>query len=224
MGSMLDDPPHRRRIIDCLSCSAQFLMTYRDRTFIPDLVHQATEGAVRAGFELSCTPETGRLLATLTAGIRHGRVGEIGTGVGVGAAWIASALSPTATFTTVEVDDSRAAIARRLVADRPNIHVLTGDWHVILAHGPFDLLFVDTPAKRDEPEQVLNALALGGMAVLDDLTPEDQWPAEWRGQPDPVREFWLNDPRLLATEIMVSASMAVILAARIGVSRQPRRC
>ena len=54
-----------------------------------------------------------------------------------------------------------------------------------------------------------------GIAVLDDLTPEDQWPPEWRDEPDPVREFWLNDPRLAATEITVSHDMAIILATRI---------
>ena len=192
-------------------------MTYRARTFIPDLVRSAIEEAERAGFELSCTDEVGRLLAVLTAGITHGRIGEIGTGTGVGAAWIASSLPSAATFTTVELDESRAAIARRLLSGRPNIQVLTGDWHAILAHGPFDLLFADTRAKRDEPEEVLAALAPGGSILLDDLTPEDRWPEEWQAQPDPIRDFWLNHPRLIATELTVSPTMQVILATRVSI-------
>jgi predicted O-methyltransferase YrrM len=92
---------------------------------------------------------------------------------------------------------------------------LQGDWHDILAHGPFALLFADGgKAKQDEPEAILQAVRPGGLIVLDDLTPQNQWPPEWRGQPDPVREFWLKDPRVAATEVLVTPSMAVILAAR----------
>ena len=39
------------------------------------------------------------------------RVAEIGTGCGVGAAWIVSALDPGVTFVTVERDASLAAAA-----------------------------------------------------------------------------------------------------------------
>ena len=96
------------------------------------------------------------------------------------------------------------------------MHVLTGDWRDILLHGPFDLLFVDAAeAKRDEPGTVLAALKPGGTVLLDDLTPEDLWPAEWRGKPDPVRGFWLNDPRLVTTELIVDPRSAVILGTRL---------
>jgi hypothetical protein len=54
------------------------------------------------------------------------------------------------------------------------------------------------------------------MLVLDDLTPEELWPAEWQGRRDLTREFWLNDPRVQATEIRVTAESAVILAVRIA--------
>jgi len=61
----------------------------------------------------------------------------------------------------------------------------------------------------------VEALRPGGLIVLDDLTPEEHWPAEWRGKPDTVRERWLHDPRLAATEVRVAPTMAVILAARL---------
>jgi len=43
----------------------------------------------------------------------------------------------------------------------------------------------------------------------------EQWPAAWRGQRDPVRDFWLNDPRLIATEIRTTATTAAIVATRV---------
>jgi len=66
---------------------------------------------------------------------------------------------------------------------------------------------------------VLGALRPGGMVVLDDMTPEEHWPPEWQEQPDIVREFWLNDARLSATEILTTATTSAILATRIDTDR-----
>ncbi len=193
------------------------MTTYRSRTWIPPLVQQAIELAQWMGFENSCIPEVGRLLSVLAAGVRGGTVGEVGTGCGVGAAWLASGLATDSRFVTVEADGERVASAAALFRDHSNVQVLHGDWHAILAHGPFDLLFVDaSPAKYDEPAVVVEALRPGGLVVLDDLTPEEYWPAEWQGRPDVVREFWLNDARLRATEVLTTPRTVAILAARIG--------
>jgi predicted O-methyltransferase YrrM len=189
---------------------------YHATSTIPPLVQQATALAGEMGFASSCTAEVGRLLCVLAGACAHGRIGEIGTGCGVGTAWMADRLAPGVELWTVEIDARRAALARCLLRGVPGVQVLTGDWQTILPHGPFALLFADAPAaKVGAPEQVLAALAPGGLLVLDDLTPEDQWPPEWRGRPDPVRAWWLNEARLAATEIRVAPAAAVILATRL---------
>jgi len=193
------------------------LTIYRSRLWVPPLVEQATALARRTGFESSCIPEVGRLLALLAAGVRGGTIGEVGAGCGVGAAWLASGLAADSRLVTVEENGERAASADTLFQDHSNVQVLHGDWRAILAHGPFDLLFVDaSPAKYDEPALVVEALQPGGLVVLDDLTPEEYWPPAWRGQPDVVRAFWLNDARLLATEVRTTVRTAAILATRLG--------
>lgn len=114
---------------------------------------------------------------------------------------------------TIEPDGARAEAARHLVASLPNVRVPRGDWHDVLAHGPFDLLFADGgDAKRREPEAVLEAMRPGQRVVLDDLRPEGSEPPERRGTPDPVRADGLNAPRMVATEAVVGPNMAVILA------------
>lgn len=188
---------------------------YRATAYIPPLVREALALAERTGFTQSCLPEVGRLLAVLAGQVRSGVVAELGTGCGVGAAWIVSALRPEVQFMTVEIDAERAAAAWSLFAHLPNVAVITGDWRLILAHAPFALLFADGGnAKRHAPETLLDALAPGGLLVIDDLTPEAHWPEEWRGQPDPIREFWLNDPRVIATELLTTETTAVVLAVR----------
>jgi predicted O-methyltransferase YrrM len=190
-------------------------MAYQSTSALPPLVQQAQALSEDLRFESSSALEVGRLLHVLVSHIRAGRIGEIGTGCGVGAAWMIHALAPGVSFVTIERDSRRAAAVQALFADIPHVQVLQGDWRNLLVYAPFDLLFADGGrAKQEEPERLLAALRPGGLLVLDDLTPEDCWPEEWQSWTDPVRNFWLNDPRVRATEIRVTSSSAVILATR----------
>jgi predicted O-methyltransferase YrrM len=178
-------------------------------TETPPLVRRAVALAVELGFENSSITEVGRLLHVLAAQRGRARVGEIGTGTGVGAAWIVSALPPAVPFVTVEFDAARAAAAAELFAADENVTVLRGDWHDLMPReAPFDLLFYDGGGKQHpevDGEDVVGLLAPGGTVVMDDLTPG-------RAGPDPVRSFWLNHPRLTAVEVATTASTAAIVA------------
>ena len=176
----------------------------------PPLVERAAALAAELAFERSCSPDTGRLLHVL-AGLRgRERVGETGTGVGYGAAWIVSALDPAVPFFTAELDAERAAAAAELFEGDEHVRVLAGDWHEVLApHAPFDLLFHDASKREPERdgEETLRLLGPRGMIVMDDLTPD-------RPGPDAVRDFWLEHPDVAATELRVSAAEAVIVGVR----------
>jgi predicted O-methyltransferase YrrM len=171
---------------------------------LPPLVERALALSERAGFTRSCSPETGRLLQVLAGQRGRTRVAEIGTGCGVGSAWILSALAPEVPFLTVELDPQRAAEAARLLAGDENATVLQGDWRDTLpGQAPFDLVFADG-GKAKAHEEVLGLLSPGGTLFLDDLTPG------YEGH-DPVRRLWLDHPRLLAAELQISPREAVIV-------------
>jgi predicted O-methyltransferase YrrM len=174
---------------------------------VPPLVERALALAARLGFEKSCSAEAGRLLQALAGQRGRARVGEIGAGCGVGAAWILSALSPEIPFLTVELDDERAAAVAELLAEDEHARVLTGDWTELLPpEAPFDLLFADGGGQRAKTNPaVVDLLGPGGTLVLDDLTPG-------RSGPDPVRELWLGHPRLAAIELQLSPGEAAIVA------------
>jgi predicted O-methyltransferase YrrM len=179
---------------------------------VPPLVQRALELERELGFEGSSIREVGRLLHVLAGQRGRARVGEIGTGTGVGAAWIVSALPPAVPFVTVELDAARAAASARLFAKDEHVKVLHGDWHELLPpEAPFDLLFYDGGGKQCpivDGEQAVGLLAPGGTVLLDDLTPG-------RPGPDPVREFWLEHPQLAATELLTTPKTAAILAIRL---------
>ena len=171
---------------------------------LPPLVERALALAERTGFTKSCSPETGRLLQVLAGQRGRTRVAEIGTGCGVGSAWILSALDPEVAFVTVELDEQRAAEAAELFTADDNATVLQGDWREVLAgEAPFDLLFADGGRSKYD-EELLGLLAPGGTLLLDDLTPG-------YADPDPLRELWLGHRRLIATELQISPREAVIV-------------
>ncbi len=177
----------------------------------PPLVERALALAAQRGFTRSCSPEVGALLPVLAA--RRGilRAAEIGTGCGVGAAWIVSALAPGVPFFSAEIDPDLAAATRELFVDDPDATVLTGDWREQLPpEAPFDFLFLDAAKQRPDLDDatVLGLLTPGATVVLDDLTPG-------RTEPDPVRDFWLNHPDLVATELLTGPERAAIVAVKV---------
>jgi predicted O-methyltransferase YrrM len=157
----------------------------------------------------TAAPEVQGLLRVLAAGKD---VAEMGAAYGETAAVMAQTARRVV---TVELDPERAAVARERLAGLANVEFVEGDAFAELGgRGEFDLVFVDgglRDALRDGPawETVLGLVRPGGILVKDDMTPG----REIAG--DEIREFLLRDPRLAATEILVSPELAVIVAARI---------
>ncbi|MFI5695257.1 O-methyltransferase [Kribbella sp. NPDC051586] len=149
----------------------------------------------------ACLPGVGRFLAVLAAGCVGGRIGEMGTGVGVGAAWMASAMPVDCRLVTVELDPVRVAAARRVFADDERVEVVHGDsFDELQRRAPFDLVFVD----GGRSDRAVELLRIGGRLVFDDVTPVEALPADspYRTN-DPKRDFFFTDPRLVATEVVL---------------------
>lgn len=207
--------PLRLRYIEPVTRAV--LDRYLDRGDWPPLVKAAVEAGRAIGCDQACSPEVGCLLQTLAAHRPGGRLGEIGTASGVGAAWLASGMDHLSSLVTVERDADRVAAAARVLSDCPAVTLVKGDQSLIAVHGPFDLLFVDGGLDKADTEAVLALLTPGGMAVFDDLTPEAQWSAEMRAKypaGDPVRTAWASCPGAVSTEVLTAPTEAVLLVVR----------
>jgi predicted O-methyltransferase YrrM len=182
----------------------------------PPLVARARALARQAGFPLTreeagpdrpsaCLPGVGRFLAMLAAGCAGGRIGELGTGAGVGSAWMAGAMPADCTLITAEIDERLAALARDLLQDDPRVTVITGDaLGVMSSGGPFDLIFADSGV-RDEADfaALVSLLRIGGRVVMDDLTPQRALPAASPLLTDDLKRRFFTHPGLVATEIVL---------------------
>jgi predicted O-methyltransferase YrrM len=184
----------------------------------PPLVEHANALARATGFPLTrqeaapggasaSLPGVGLFLAVLAAGCRGGRIAEAGTGVGVGAAWIASAMPADCTLVTVEYDEQRAGAAAALLAADDRVEVVCGDaWEILPARGPFDLLFADGGSTRDQMRSgaIVDLVAVGGKLVVDDVTPVQALPPDSPVRADDVkRRLFRTDPRLVSAEVVL---------------------
>ncbi|MEU6592615.1 class I SAM-dependent methyltransferase [Streptomyces sp. NPDC046881] len=185
---------------------------------LPPLVRTALSAARARGFPHSCRPEQGRLLYALAGGARL-RIGETGTGLGVGLAWLASGASAGMRLYSVERDPERARCAAEVFAGRPEVTVLTGDWRRIEEYGPFDLLVLDGggqgKAPGDPPADVQRLLVPGGTVVVDDFTPAAGRPPLHEGVPDRARLHWLEHPALRAVELRLAADLSTVVGTRL---------
>jgi predicted O-methyltransferase YrrM len=155
----------------------------------------------------------------LAAGVGAGRIGETGTGYGVGLAWMVSMAHPGANLFSVERNHDRARGARDVFAADPRVEVRCGDWHDLVDDAPFDMLVLDGggQGKAEEPPlEPAEWLRPGGIVVVDDFTPMTGWPPRHGERVDEARMYWLEHPRLRTAEIRVTPTAASLVATYIG--------
>lgn len=168
------------------------------------------------GFALSCEPRTGALLATLAASKPGGRLLELGTGTGVGAAWLLDGMDANARLISVDLDPTVQTVARTHLGSDPRVTFETSDadaWLSGYQGEPFDLVFVDCrPGKFHALDRVLGLLRPGGLYVADDLLPQPTWP---EGHQERVDAFLDRLPHISELRIITLAwSSGLVVGAR----------
>jgi predicted O-methyltransferase YrrM len=180
---------------------------------VPEIVAKALDLARQRGFITSTRSETGRLLATLAAS-RGGTLAELGTGTGVGSAWLASGAPPKARIVSAELDSVLAEEVQHLFADVDNVEIIAGDWSTLSEYAPFSLLFIDVREVMANLDALADLLEPGGIAVLDDFVPSSHWPPIVDGHVDTIREQWLTDERFVAVELLIDPGASLLIATR----------
>ena len=183
---------------------------------VPELVAAATAAGSEVGFPYSSDERVGWLLAVLAASVPdHGRILELGTGTGVGTAWLVSGLAGRSDVevVTVESDEVRGAMVGSLPWP-PCVRLVAGDAvEQLQTLGAFHLIFADAQGgKWERLDLTIQALRPGGLLVVDDMTPQDWWDEEQRQQQSAVARALLAHPDLVSVDM--DWSTGVIVCAR----------
>ena len=179
----------------------------------PPLVLAAEKCAAAVDFELSCSRDTGLLLRTLAAGKPGGVLLELGTGVGVGAAWMLDGMGPSTRLITIEKHPEAANISREVLADDPRCEVINADareWLEAYGGKPFDLIFADIGVlKYERRDLTLSHLAVGGMFVADDLLPQPKWVDTHPARVERFHAEIIREPGLCVTFLACGSGIAI---------------
>jgi predicted O-methyltransferase YrrM len=183
---------------------------------LPDAVIAAKQRAYALGFTKACTDPVGRLLASLAASVPEGgRIMEIGTGVGVGTAWISAGLGLRNDVEVMSLEINRQLSDAAQSWPWPGyVRVVNADaFDAVKAYGKFDLVFADAvPYKYDYIEDAISLLRPGGFLLVDDLK-TTMGRAEANARKDALRHLLLHHPKLQAVDFEWSSG--VILASAI---------
>ncbi|MEV4508832.1 class I SAM-dependent methyltransferase [Dactylosporangium sp. NPDC049525] len=184
-----------------------------------DLVDAAYARAESSGFPMSCERPVGQLLATLAAAVRPGgNILELGTGAGVGVAWLVRGLGERTdvTVTSIELDPATAAVAATeawpsfvdlRVADALSFLSTT---LLSSAAGAFDLIFADAPGGKVEGlDLTIAALRPRGILAVDDMRPAEDWPEDFKVRQDGVRRTLVEHPNLVSVELDHGSGMVL---------------
>ena len=147
---------------------------------VPSAVEAIRRDTDAIGFSMASEPRTGSFLRTLAATKPSGRFLELGTGTGLGTAWLLDGMDQCARLDSVDSDPNVLEIARRHLGGDPRLRLHHADGVAFLAEastGPYDLIFADAwPGKFSLLDLALAHLRTGGIYVIDDLLPQPNWP------------------------------------------------
>ncbi len=185
---------------------------------VPGLVVRARERAPTLGFVSSCEDGVGTLLATLAAAVPEGgRIVELGTGAGVGLAWLVHGVGARRDVTVTTVDTDSELQARIAAAGWPGYvrFVVADGAEAVGSLAPVDLVFADAPGgKLHGLERTVAALAPGGVLVVDDMDGAHHRDDGLAGPIAAVRAELLACPELVVAELAHSSGVIVAIRRR----------
>lgn len=151
-----------------------------DITHFPPSYHQILEATHQLGFAQLSDGQAGSFLSSLCASKVGGHFLELGTGTGLCTSWMLNGMCQSSSLITVDNDSELVNVAKNHLAADKRVEFVIGCGEKLiegLAPLSFDLIFADTwPGKYNHLEETLNLLKVGGIYLIDDMLPQENWP------------------------------------------------
>ncbi|MEX0298742.1 MAG: O-methyltransferase [Kordiimonas sp.] len=136
---------------------------------------------VELGFDMASELAVGSLVRSLIASKPGGTMLELGTGTGLSTFWMLAGLTDDAKLVSVDNDAAVQAVAKEYLGSDKRLQLICADGADFIRaaqSGSYDLIFADAwPGKYSELDETLALLKSGGIYFVDDLLPQENWPA-----------------------------------------------
>jgi predicted O-methyltransferase YrrM len=169
-------------------------------------------------FPMPSEPRTGAMLRVLAASKPSGRLLELGTGTGLSAAWLLDGMDQNARLVTVDIDAAPQGVAREILGSDVRLEIITEDAAKFLCRNvgaSFDLIFADAwPGKFELLDEALALLLPGGLYVIDDMLPQESWPAGHAPKPPRLLADLASRPGLRMVSLAWSSGLVVVARQR----------
>ena len=147
---------------------------------IPESYFDIDKATKENGFTMPSDILTCSLLKTLAAAKPAGKFLELGTGTGLGTAWLLAGMDIDASLVSIDNDPNLLAIAQTHLGNDNRLSLINIDGEVWIKGNidqKFDYIFADTwHGKYLMLDQVLNMLNKGAFYIIDDMLPQPNWP------------------------------------------------
>jgi predicted O-methyltransferase YrrM len=147
---------------------------------IPENLEAIERNTKNNGFAMPSERKTGSLLSTLAAAKPDGNFLELGIGTGLSTAWLLYGMHESALLDSVDNDQEVLEIAQHHLDsdERVTFHNDNGEDFIDQSQpDTYDLIFADAwPGKYNLLDETLELLKVGGFYVIDDMSPQPNWP------------------------------------------------
>ena len=145
------------------------------------LAYNAIKEATEAnGFSMPSEVLTCSLLKTLAATKPSGKFLELGTGTGLSTTWILDGMDAKSTLISIDNDETFLNIAKENLGVDKRLRLICTDgseWIKQNKGKKFSFIFADTwPGKYLLLDEVLDMVEKGGIYIVDDMLPQQNWP------------------------------------------------
>jgi predicted O-methyltransferase YrrM len=186
---------------------------------IPTSLTRIYADTAKLGFKMASEEQTGSLLRTLAASKPGSAFLEIGTGTGVGTAWLLDGMDEHSTLITVERDEEVSAIAQRHLCKDERVSFLTMDADAFLNEPhdqQFDFIFADSfPGKFHLLDEALAMLKVGGLYIIDDLMTQPTWPDGHQQEVDRLISELQSRRNLILTKLQWASGLIIATRTKV---------
>ena len=186
-------------------------------TILPELYPSLLAKSNEIGFTMSSDTYVGSLLKTLVASKPNGNILELGTGIGLSLSWIIDGMDKNSKLISIDNDPKLIEIALGFFGEDPRVEFVCVDgtqWIQAYKGQVFDLVFADAwPGKYSEIKETLDLIKVGGFYVVDDMTPQTDWP---EGHHEKAKKlFAYLESRIDFTMTKMNWSTGIIIMTRL---------